>query len=116
MARYAVEFRRSAEKDLRRLDPVAQRRVLRAAENLATNPRPDGGRKMQGSENAFRVRVGDYRIYFEKHELGVLVHRVLNKNTLKDFLFRSSLPVGGEDEALEQNPKFWELIESAAKK
>ncbi len=59
-----------------------------------------------------RFRLGDYRIYFERHELGVVVHRILSKNTLKDFLFRSSLPVG-EDEALQDNPKFWELIESA---
>ena len=59
-----------------------------------------------------RFRIGDYRIYFERHELGVVVHRILSKNTLKDFLFRSSLPVG-EDKALEENPKFWELIEAA---
>jgi len=59
-----------------------------------------------------RFRIGDYRVYFERHELGVIVHRILSRNSLKDFLFRSSLPVG-EDEALQQNPKFWELIESA---
>ncbi len=59
-----------------------------------------------------RFRLGDYRIYFERHELGIVVHRILSKNTLKDFLYRSNLPVA-EDEALEQNPKFWELIESA---
>jgi hypothetical protein len=33
-------------------------------------------------------------------------------NTLKDFLFRSGLKTG-EDEALQDNPKFWELIEAA---
>jgi mRNA-degrading endonuclease RelE of RelBE toxin-antitoxin system len=59
-----------------------------------------------------RLRLGDYRIYFERHELGVVVHRILSRNTLKDFLFRSNLPTG-EDEALQENPKFWELIESA---
>jgi mRNA-degrading endonuclease RelE of RelBE toxin-antitoxin system len=59
-----------------------------------------------------RFRIGDYRIYFERHELGVVVHRILSKNTLKDFLFRSSLPLG-EDEALQENPKFWDLIEAA---
>ena len=57
-----------------------------------------------------RFRIGDYRIYFERHELGVMVHRILSKNTLKDFLFRSSLPLG-EDEVLQENPKFWEMIE-----
>jgi len=41
-----------------------------------------------------------------------VVHRILSRNSLKDFLYRSSLPVG-EDEALQQNPKFWELIEAA---
>jgi mRNA-degrading endonuclease RelE of RelBE toxin-antitoxin system len=59
-----------------------------------------------------RFRIGDYRIYFERHDLGVVVHRILSRNTLKDFLFRSSLPLR-EDEALEKNPKFWELIEAA---
>lgn len=59
-----------------------------------------------------RFRIGDYRIYFEKHELGVVVHRILSRHTLKDFLFRSSLPIG-EDELLQDNPKFWELIEAA---
>ena len=59
-----------------------------------------------------RFRVGDYRVYFERHELGLVVHRILNRHTLKDFLFRSGLKVQ-EDEALQQNPKFWELIEAA---
>lgn len=59
-----------------------------------------------------RFRLGDYRVYFERHELGVVVHRILSRNTLKDFLYRSSLPIG-EDEALQENPKFWEMIESA---
>jgi mRNA-degrading endonuclease RelE of RelBE toxin-antitoxin system len=39
-----------------------------------------------------RFRLGDYRVYFERHELGVVVHRILSRNTLKDFLYRSSLP------------------------
>lgn len=60
-----------------------------------------------------RFRLGDYRVYFERHELGVVVHRILSKNTVKDFLFRSNLPIG-EDEALQKNPKFWEMIESAS--
>lgn len=59
-----------------------------------------------------RFRLGDYRVYFERHELGLVVHRILSRNTLKDFLYRSSLPTG-EDAALQENPKFWELIESA---
>ncbi|MBL9127159.1 MAG: hypothetical protein JNL97_05915 [Verrucomicrobiales bacterium] len=62
-----------------------------------------------------RMRLGDYRIYFERHPLGLVVHRILSRNSLKDFLFRSSLPTG-EDEALQNNPKFWDLIEAARRK
>ncbi|MFM2294511.1 MAG: hypothetical protein RLZZ350_924, partial [Verrucomicrobiota bacterium] len=59
-----------------------------------------------------RFRVGDYRVYFERHDLGVVVHRILSRHTLKDFLFRSGLN-SQEDETLQDNPKFWEMIEAA---
>jgi len=64
MALYAVSFRRSAEKDLRKLDAALQRRVLHAIEELADDPRPPGCRKMQGGEDAFRIRLGDYRVIY----------------------------------------------------
>jgi mRNA-degrading endonuclease RelE of RelBE toxin-antitoxin system len=70
------------------------------------------GKLERTGKTMHRFRIGDYRIYFERHDLGVVVHRILSRNTLKDFLFRSSLPIG-EDEALQENPKFWELIEAA---
>jgi mRNA-degrading endonuclease RelE of RelBE toxin-antitoxin system len=70
------------------------------------------GELERGGRTLHRFRVGDYRVYFERHELGVVVHRILSRNTLKDFLFRSGLKTG-EDEALQDNPKFWELIEAA---
>jgi mRNA-degrading endonuclease RelE of RelBE toxin-antitoxin system len=70
------------------------------------------GHLERAGKTLHRFRLGDYRIYFQRHELGIVVHRILSRNTLKDFLFRSSLPTG-EDEALQENPKFWEMIESA---
>src|SRR5665213_1677365 len=70
------------------------------------------GKLERAGKMLHRFRIGDYRVYFERHELGIVVHRILSRNTLKDFLFRSSLPTG-EDEALQENPKFWEMIESA---
>ena len=70
------------------------------------------GKLERAGKTLHRFRLDDYRVYFERHELGIVVHRILNRNTLKDFLFRSSLPMG-EDQALQNNPKFWEMIESA---
>lgn len=51
----------------------------------------------------------NYRIYFEKTPEGITVHRILHKSTFRDFLFRSKLPMG-EDEQLAQSKTFWKLI------
>jgi mRNA-degrading endonuclease RelE of RelBE toxin-antitoxin system len=72
----------------------------------------DFGKLELAGRTLHRFRVGDYRVYFERHDLGVVVHRILSRHTLKDFLFRSGLKME-EDEALQQNPKFWEMIEAA---
>ncbi len=60
----------------------------------------------------FRYRAKDYRIYFERREEGITVHRVLHKNTIRDFLFRTKLPMT-EDDQLGQQRGFWQLIEEA---
>jgi len=70
------------------------------------------GKLERAGRTLHRFRVGDYRVYFERHELGLVVHRILNRHTLKDFFFRSGLKMK-EDEVLQENPKFWELIETA---
>src|SRR5512142_3208786 len=70
------------------------------------------GKLERAGRTLHRFRVGDYRVYFERHELGLVVHRILNRHTLKDFFFRSVLKQP-HDAALQQNPKFWELIEAA---
>jgi mRNA-degrading endonuclease RelE of RelBE toxin-antitoxin system len=70
------------------------------------------GKLERAGRTLLRFRVGDYRVYFERHELGLVVHRILSRHTLKDFLFRSGLKVQ-EDKALQDNPKFWDLIEAA---
>lgn len=58
----------------------------------------------------YRYRAKDYRIYFDKREEGITIHRVLHKNTLRDFLFRSKLPFS-EDAQLGETREFWKLIE-----
>ena len=64
----------------------------------------------RSGQKLYRYRSRDMRIYFQVVEDKVIVHRVLHKNTLQDFLYRSKLPIA-EDEALSQSKVFWELIE-----
>ena len=68
------------------------------------------GKIERGGRLLYRYRAKEYRLYFEVREEKVIVHRVLHKNTLHDFLFRSSLPVN-EDEAAAKSKTFWKLIE-----
>ena len=61
----------------------------------------------------FRYRAKDYRIYFDRSPEGITVYRVLHKNTIRDFLFRTKLPMN-EDDQLGQQKGFWKLIEEGA--
>ena len=81
MASYKIEFSRSAERDLRRLDRKVLHRVLAAIDGLADNPRPPGVKKLAGSEHTYRVRVGDYRVIYglEDRALVVLVVRIRHR-------------------------------------
>lgn len=58
----------------------------------------------------YRFRAKDHRFYFEVKDGTVIVHRVLHKGTLSDFMFRSKLPLS-EDEALAKSKHFWKLID-----
>ena len=58
----------------------------------------------------YRYRTREYRIYFERSPEGITIHRVLHKNTIRDFLFRTKLPMA-EDEQLGAATDFWKLID-----
>ena len=73
---YRVVFTEAADKQLKKLEKPVQRRILLAIGRLETNPRPDGVKKLKGSSDRWRVRVGDWRIVY-KIEDGQLVILVL---------------------------------------
>lgn len=68
------------------------------------------GKLAREGRQLFRYRTKDYRIYFEAKKEALYVHRVLHRNSLKDFLYRSKLPTG-EDETLQKSAEFWEMID-----
>jgi mRNA interferase RelE/StbE len=62
---YAVRFKKSAEKELERLPRQIVRRIGKAIDSLAENPRPAGSKKLEGQKEAlWRIRVGDYRVIY----------------------------------------------------
>lgn len=74
---YRLEVSPAAERDLERLKRRIQRhnleRLRTAIRSLADNSRPRGVRKIEGSERAYRIRVGDYRVVYEIYDKESLV-------------------------------------------
>lgn len=84
---YRVELSRNARKALVALPVADQRRVERAIDGLARNPRPHGAKKLEGGAGEFRVRVGAYRILYDIND-GVLCVLVLAVGPRKDVYRR----------------------------
>lgn len=78
---YRILLERSAEKDLGRLAHDLHNRIIAAIQKLAQNPRPVSCRKLAGTGNDWRIRVGDYRVIYEIADVirVVRVHRVRHR-------------------------------------
>jgi mRNA interferase RelE/StbE len=61
---YSVGFARSARRELEGLETEVARRIIKRIEGLASNPRPPGCVKLQGADNLWRIRVGEYRVIY----------------------------------------------------
>jgi mRNA interferase RelE/StbE len=64
---YRVILSRSARKQMERLSGEIENRILDKLSELETNPRPIGCKKLQ-NRDAWRVRIGDYRVIYEIHD------------------------------------------------
>ena len=81
MASYSLHWRKSTRKDLRTIPRKDVRRIVSAVSALVDNQRPDGATKLKGSDCAYRIRIGDYRVIYEIYDekLVVEVVRVGNR-------------------------------------
>jgi mRNA interferase RelE/StbE len=63
----------SAAKELKKLSGQLIARIVPRLENLSSNPRPAGCKKLQGGEREFRIRIGDYRVVYMIDDAKMLV-------------------------------------------
>jgi len=64
MASYKILWKKSAQKELYKLNKELISKVLESVNHLSENPYPDGCRKLRGSHDTYRFRIGDYRIIY----------------------------------------------------
>ena len=60
---YTIVVKKSAVKELAQITPPYNKKIVEAINNLANNPRPEGVKKLKGEE-AYRIRVADYRVIY----------------------------------------------------
>ena len=75
--RYEVYLRRKAIKLIKRLPPDIKERVREAIMKLGDFPLGLDVKKIKGTKNKYRVRVGDYRIIIELQKNMITVIDVL---------------------------------------
>jgi len=74
---YRVEISPAADRDLEKLKSRIRmqdfERLRNAVRSLAGEPRPRGVRKIRGTENAYRIRVSNYRVVYDVYDSDNLV-------------------------------------------
>jgi mRNA interferase RelE/StbE len=70
---YLIDFRPSALKAYNNLPRLERRRIERAIDALANQPRPTGARKLVAELNLWRIRVGSYRVIYQIEDDRLLI-------------------------------------------
>jgi len=78
---FTIYLTKAAAKDLAAVPKKSLQNIDNTIRSLADNPRPPGSIKLQGTDNLYRIRKGDFRIIYsiEDEALIVSVIRVGNR-------------------------------------
>lgn len=78
---YVIKFAASAVREFKGLERSVQRRLATHIDQLATNPFLPGSKKLQGTPDHYRIRIGDYRVIYrvDGKQLIVLVVKIAHR-------------------------------------
>ncbi|HSE89756.1 MAG TPA: type II toxin-antitoxin system RelE/ParE family toxin [Candidatus Binatia bacterium] len=89
MAKYEVVFAEQADNDLDKIKKFYTRQVVSRIETVLLHRAEDVTRssvkKLRGFETLYRLRVGDYRIFYQVQSNEVTILRVLSKDEEAEF-------------------------------
>lgn len=72
--KYTIIIKRKAEKELLGLQRDDVIKIREVINRLAESPRPHGCKKLSGSLNEYRLRVGDYRILYTINDTIITIY------------------------------------------
>ena len=71
--RYEIRWHPAAHRELVRLPQRDQRRIVARVSRLADEPRPVGCERLSGLDDAWRIRIGAYRVVYQIQAAAALV-------------------------------------------
>ena len=74
--KYKVLLHAAVPKELKKLPTKIRHRARVTIDGLAEEPIPVGAGRLRGRENAYRIRIGNYRIVYEVHVTEIVVYVV----------------------------------------
>lgn len=70
---HTILYKKSVEKDLRKLATAQRKVIIAKIEALATNPYPIHATKLRGSSDLFRIRHTGYRIIYQVEDSRLVI-------------------------------------------
>ena len=115
---FQVNFTNRAMTELNKLGKLEQMEIVDALAGVTPKRLRDDaetfGRFERDGRILYRLRVDDWRVYFEADGETLLVRFVLHRKTLGDFVVRFKLPVNDE-QAIEDHKSFRDYLDSLMK-
>ncbi len=115
---YQITFSNQSMDELNKLEILEQMQLVERITNLTpqqlARPREPLGKFHREGKTLYRLRAGEFRLYFEVSEDLINNHYMLHKNTLTDFIVRTKLPLS-EEQLVEQHQSFWKYLETLSK-
>ena len=75
MEKFSIDFKKSAVKELKKINKFDLQKIIKKISSLCINPKPEGSQKLTGHK-LYRIRQGNYRIvYFiddDKREIQIV--------------------------------------------
>ena len=87
MESYKVVISKSAEKEISKLSVKEILKIRETILNLADNPRPFGVKKLEGFDDFYKIKKGNYRIIYTIED-DILTVEVLKVGNRKDVYKR----------------------------
>lgn len=70
---YSLAIAPAAQRQIKKLDAAARKRISQAIDALKNTPRPPGVKKLADMPGLYRIRTGDYRIIYTIKDRQLLI-------------------------------------------